>query len=114
MTRVLHQAFAVSFDYPVVFTRGVFDPANRALVETLDRRGETRIHRVVCFVDGAVATAWPGLPAQVEAYAAAHAARMELAAPPRVVPGGEQVKNEPARVEEMIRLLVGYLLLYYV
>lgn len=107
MTRVLHQAFAVSFDYPVVFTRAVFDPANRALVDTLDRRGDTRVHRVVVFVDGEVAVAWPDVSAQIERYAAAHAARFELAAPPRIVPGGERIKNDPAQVEDLIRLLVG-------
>jgi 3-dehydroquinate synthase len=106
MTRVLHQAFAVSFDYPVVFTRAAFDPANRALVDMLDRRGDTRVHRVVVMIDGDVAAAWPDLPAQIERYAAAHAARFELAAPPRIVPGGERIKNDPAQVEDLIRRLV--------
>ncbi len=107
MHRVLHQAFAVSFDYPVVFTRGAFDPANRALVDVLDRRGETRRHRVVAFLDGDLAAAWPDLPGRIERYAAAHADRIELAAPPRLVPGGERVKNDPVQVEDLIRLLVG-------
>ena len=107
MNRVLHQAFAVSFDYPVVFTRDVFDPANPALVDVFDRRGEARRHRVVAFVDGDLAAAWPDLPARITRYAAAHTDRFELAAEPRIVPGGERVKNDPAQVEDLIRLLVG-------
>ena len=106
MTRVLHQAFAVSFDYPVVFTRGAFAPDNAALADAVDRRGEARVHRVAAFVDADVAAAWPDLVAAIGRYAAAHADRLALAAPPRVVSGGERVKNEPAQVEAMIRELV--------
>ena len=39
---VYHQSFVVSFDYPVVFTRDLFDPENRAFVDAANRLSEPR------------------------------------------------------------------------
>jgi 3-dehydroquinate synthase len=45
-------------------------------------------------VDHHVATAHPTLPAEIDAYFAAHSDALTLVAPPVVVPGGEAVKND--------------------
>lgn len=86
------QRVPLVLEYPVAFTRGVFDPANPTLADTLGRR-EDRRQRVVAIVDGGVAAAWPALIADIEAYAAAHNARIELLAPPWTIPGGEAAKT---------------------
>ena len=51
-TDQIHQCLTASYDYPVIFTQGVFDDGNDALAAALTRRGETRPHRVLAFVDG--------------------------------------------------------------
>jgi 3-dehydroquinate synthase len=53
---------------------------------------------VLTVVDAGVEAAFPELARTVADYAAAHAARMELAAAPLVVPGGEAAKNDPLLV----------------
>lgn len=108
MTDRLHvcrQTFSVSFDYPVVFTRNLFDPANGVLAGELARDGATAPRQAVVVVDGGVAAAHPGLEARIAAYAAAHPGRPQLAAPPRVVPGGEAAKSDMDLVREMIHLI---------
>jgi 3-dehydroquinate synthase len=94
-TMVQLQRVAVSFEYPVVFTRGLFDPANPVFAEAIGRCEPDRRHRFAVFVDSGVAAAWPGIEKAITAYAAHHGARLKAVAPPEVVPGGEEAKNKP-------------------
>lgn len=98
-TEIVRQSFSVRFEFPVVFTSGLFDPANPALVEALAAREPGKRHRCLVFVDEGPASARPGLIAGIEAYAAAHAERMELVAAPAIVAGGERIKTELAHLE---------------
>lgn len=104
--KILDQKIAVRFDYPVIFTRAVLDPANLTLVRTLDRLREKRRQRVMFFVDAGVART--AAARQIERYCAAHAQPMELVAPPRVVPGGEALKNAFGRALALIRDLLAH------
>lgn len=97
------QRFAVSFDYPVVFTRGCFDPDNLTLVHVLGRLEPDKCHRVLFFIDDGLTQALPGLVASIHAYAAAHAKQIELVCEPITVPGGESIKGELHFVERMQR-----------
>ena len=97
-----HQRIAVSFDYPVVFARNVFDPANALLAGVLNRRGEDRRHRAVVYVDSGVAEAHGGLLGRIKDYFHAHREGMELSAPPQVVPGGEAAKTDWAIVRDVM------------
>jgi 3-dehydroquinate synthase len=99
------QRFAVTFEYPVHFTEGLFDPDNPVLADVLGRLEPDRRHRCIVFVDDGLLGHRPGLPAGIAAYAARHAARMELVAAPQPVPGGEAIKNELFHVEQMQRVL---------
>ena len=87
------QSFSVSFEYPVHFTREVFAADNQLLADVLGRLGEGRRHRAAVFVDSGVAEAHAGLVEQIKEYCHAHRRRMELAAPPQIVLGGEQCKT---------------------
>ena len=98
-TTVAWQRFAVPYDYPVAFTRGLLDPANPLLAETLALREPERRHRCLVFVDAGVAGAAPDMPGALRRYAEAHAARMELVADPVIVPGGETIKTELTHIE---------------
>ncbi len=102
------QQITVSYDYPVYFTTDVFAAGNRALRDAVARREPARRHRLLVFLERAVADAWPGLGASVEAYVARHRDRLALAALPVVVEGGEAAKNDPgsvARLHERLEAL---------
>src|SRR5438552_2555298 len=90
-----HQRLTVSYEYPVYFGTGVFSPDNPALLDVLSRSEPGRRHRVAFVVEEKVAELWPSLAADIEAYAGRHAARIAIAAPPLVVPGTEDCKNDP-------------------
>lgn len=104
--RIISQQITVQWDFPVVFTQGVFEPGNPVLVDTLNRLRETRRHRAMVFVDSFVAQANPQLLEQICAYFAAHPQEIELAAPPKIVTGGEAAKNDFGLVDGFMRLLL--------
>lgn len=93
-----HQLISVPFDYPVYFTRGLFDRRNPLLVDTLDRLAENRVHQAAVFLDQGLVDAHPELPDQVERFFSARADRIFLAGRPCPLPGGEACKDgwEPA------------------
>ncbi len=95
----LDQQVTVTFHYPVRFTRGVLDPENPLLREVMT--GGAGRARLLVAIDGGVASARPGLVADVDAYCAAHDDALELAAAPLVVPGGEDAKNGSSLVDEI-------------
>ena len=96
-TETYVQSFSVAYEYPVAFTRGLFDPANPLLAETLARRETGKTHRVLVYVDDNAAAACPDLIARIDAYAVTHG--IELAAAVQTVPGGEKIKTELTWIE---------------
>jgi 3-dehydroquinate synthase len=95
------QRFAVPYEFPVVFTEGLFRPDNPVLREVLCRLEPAKRHRAAFFVDDGL----PGGGAQVieaiTAYAAQHADAMALACPPVALPGGEKIKSDLHFVESI-------------
>ncbi len=100
---VYHQRIAVPFDYPVHFTRDLL--GGELLAETLDRLGEGRRHRAVVYLDEGLAAAWAGLADRVKEYFHARRERLDLAGPPQVLPGGENVKNGWKVVRDVMTML---------
>ena len=97
--------FSVPFEFPLHFTRGVFDRQN-ALLETIVSRHEpARRHRLLVVIDDRVAAATPDLHDRVLGYAAAHSASIDLALPPVIVPGGEAVKNDIAHALSLLKVI---------
>jgi len=90
---VYHQRIDVPFDYPVHFTHGLLDEGNDLLADVLARRGERRRHRAIVYVDEGLAAVQNDLIARVKEYFHARPRRLELAAPPQTVPGGEGAKH---------------------
>jgi 3-dehydroquinate synthase len=101
---ILRQKIAVPFEYPVVFTRELWAPTNLSLVDVLSEREPQRRHRALVVLDQGFAEAHPEVTAQITGYFEAHAARLELAAPPLTVLGGEGVKNDPGIIDGLHRL----------
>jgi 3-dehydroquinate synthase len=102
-THVHLQSFAVRYDYPVYFTRDVFDSANLCLRSALTRLESGKRHRVAVFVDEGVTLACPDLLKRIVGYAQRHADALTIAGDVVVVPGGEAVKNQHDCVEHMLR-----------
>ena len=94
------QRFAVPYEFPVVFTRGLFRPENRTLVDTIARLEQDRRHRCLVFLDSGIGVT-PSLDKQIEAYAAQHSRQIELVTLPHALPGGEKIKNDLAFVEQI-------------
>ena len=104
-TTALLQAFSVAYEFPVVFTSGLFQPENRVLVETVSRLEPDRRHRCLFFVDDGLLAARPALREEIRAYAERHGDRIDLVADPVAVPGGEKIKIDLHFVEGMQRQL---------
>lgn len=100
------QRFAVTFEYPVHFTRGLLDPGNPVLARTLARLEPERRHRCIAFVDDGLLGPLPDLIERITAYADAHAGQIELVAKPIRIPGGERVKMDLHFIEDMQRRVI--------
>lgn len=100
-SEVVWQHFTVSYDYPVAFTRGVFKADNPLLAETVARKEPGKRHRCLVVIDEGLFSGGIGLERSVTDYFRAHAAQMELVAPPIHLPGGEIVKRDLAYVERL-------------
>jgi 3-dehydroquinate synthase len=100
------QRFTVTYEYPVVFTRGLFSPENPVFADALRRHAPGQRHKFAVFIDDGLAGTSADRQSAIEAYAAAHASSLELLARPEFVHGGEQCKNDPALVERLQRRLV--------
>ncbi len=93
MSNLITNSFSVAYRYPVVFTRGVFEPGNPALVSALsqaDRQGATPC---LALLDDGLAAADPGMGARLQAYCQAHGDVIDLRAAPILVAGGESAKD---------------------
>ena len=97
MQQEIRQEFSVRYAFPVLFTRGAFDPANPTLRDVLRRAGEKK-QRVLVAIDSNV-------PAMLRAYSAAHPSLLEWAAEPFLVRGGEICKTDPVEVAQLQELV---------
>ena len=100
------QRFQVPYEFPVYFTRGLFNRDNTVLVETLSRLEPDKRHRCLVFIDDGVLSSRPDLKSAVMAYAEANSERMDLVSPPIPVPGGERIKNELFFTEDIQQRLI--------
>ncbi len=98
----VQQTFAVPFHYPVHFDRNVFADGHPLLPAVMDRLNEGRRHRAAVYIDDGVAAAHPDLIGAINRFFHTNAGRLELAAPPQVVPGGEQAKTQWGTVREVM------------
>ncbi|MFS2014080.1 3-dehydroquinate synthase [Azospirillum sp. CT11-132] len=105
---IIRQRFAVTFDYAVAFTRDAFDPANPTLADAMGTAGADPRPRCLAFVDMGVLAGHPALPEAIAAHFAARDDLPTLVAPPRLLPGGEAVKNDPALIGQMHDAILGH------
>lgn len=101
-TDIALQSFAVRYDYPVYFTRNIFDPANSCLAQALSRLEIDKRHRLAVFIDEGVILAAPDLLTRIELYAGEHASSIDISGDIVIVPGGEAIKNQHDCVEHVL------------
>jgi 3-dehydroquinate synthase len=100
----IEQQFYVSFSYPVIFTRGLFDPENPVLRDVVCRSGRGN-NRILAVIDSEVVRANPKILELLGRYAEAHRDALEFVAPPLMVRGGEICKHEPVEVARIHALV---------
>jgi 3-dehydroquinate synthase len=97
--------FSVPFEFPLHFTRGVFDRSNSLLATIVSRLEPARRHRLLVVIDERVAATNPNLQDAILGYASAYGRTIELASPPVIVPGGEAVKNDIAHALSLMKTI---------
>jgi 3-dehydroquinate synthase len=97
--------FSVPFEFPLHFTKGVFDITNPLLADIVSRLEPARRHRILVVIDERVATANPHLQDAVLGYASAYGQRIELTGPPVIVAGGETVKNDISHTLALLKVI---------
>lgn len=96
--------FAVTYDHRVLFSDGVFDPANPSLIDVMPPGEAGRPARVLAFLDAGPA-AHGDLPKRVTDYFRANGNRVTLAGEPVVVVGGEAAKRDTGTFDHAVRAL---------
>lgn len=102
--RIIQQQFNVSYSFPVIFTRDVFNKDNPALLQILKASGKNH-NRILIVIDSGVFTSTPGLLEKIEKYADYHSNIIEFVDSPFIVRGGEICKKEPMEVEKIHGLI---------
>lgn len=102
---VLEPSFSVPFSFPVVFTRGLWQPDSQLFAELVGRLEPSRQHRLLVAIDDGLAASTPSLIPGITDYVAAHAGQLALVAPPVLVPGGEVSKNDLVHTLRLLELI---------
>jgi 3-dehydroquinate synthase len=87
------QKFHVHYEYPVYFTRDLFNEDNDLLASTIDGKNEARCHRLKIFIDSGVIEAIPEIQDRITKYVSARPDCLKIAGKIEIVPGGERSKN---------------------
>jgi 3-dehydroquinate synthase len=100
---LLMQRISVPYEYPVYFTSGLLAHDNSVLCDAISRLEPQRRHRFAVVIDDGIARVQPGIELAFQAYAARYHRFLELVDRPRIVPGGERIKNDPAALLQLQR-----------
>lgn len=104
-TTTCWQEFSVPYRFPVCFTRGVFDPKNTLLLETMSSVESAKRHRFIVFIDEGLLEAQPELAQKIEQYAKTHRRQLDLVTAPVPMVAGEKLKSELHFIEKMQKLI---------
>ena len=91
--KTITQSLSLDFNYPVFFTRDVFDWKNSALSSAVNRLETGRCHRLFFVIDENLFKALPGINSQISRYVENYHESLELVCEPLVLVGGEVVKE---------------------
>ncbi|GJM60700.1 3-dehydroquinate synthase [Persicobacter diffluens] len=91
MQPTLNQKFKINYQYPVVFSRYIFELPNQILKNTLMQLAPSAA-KVLVFLDHNVDRAHPHLRNKMQAYFEIHCPHIQLIT--QTITGGEPIKNE--------------------
>ena len=95
----IQQEVKVNFSYGVHFTKGLFKLDNPLLSEVVCATNKAK--SIVVAIDSGVLEQHPQLISQIEAYAKCYSNKLNLAASPIIIPGGEAAKNDPLLINKI-------------
>jgi 3-dehydroquinate synthase len=102
---IYSQKITVAYEYPVCFTRSVFDAKNPLLMSIMTNGEGNRCRRAMVYIDSGVADANPRILKRIEKYLRLRPDRLQLAAPPEVIVGGEAAKSGWDKVRRIMTSL---------
>jgi 3-dehydroquinate synthase len=101
----IQQRFQVSFAYNVYFTEGLFNRENPLLHDAIAQDGGAGLKKIFFVIDNHVAEAQVNLVGDIKAYVGQYPQFLQLVGEPLIVPGGEQCKNDPAFVQQILNVV---------
>ena len=102
---IVNQNFTLKYDYPVIFTEGIFELENPVFSRVVNRLEPDRRHRLFFVIDENVSRAHPRLHTQISLYAEARPQELELVCEPVEVVGGEAVKADLRHVLTLVEAM---------
>ena len=93
----------MSYTHRTRFTSDALDPANPVLLDVMPPAVPGKPAKVQFFVDAALIEADAKLIPRIKAFIAAHPGRLVMNSAIQSVPGGEDSKNAPRWLEDMLR-----------
>jgi 3-dehydroquinate synthase len=100
MMSVIERSIHLSWQLRVFFSENIFAPGNTVLKDVLT--GTTAPVRVLLVLEDSLAQAMPELEGQISHYFQVHQDALQLVRPPLFVSGGENSKNSPTIVTEIL------------
>lgn len=102
--RSLKQCVAVTFNYDIHFTKGLFELDNPLFAHVLTAEGDSP-KKVLAVIDAGLVHHQPALLDKLVAYAEFYQDAFIFVQPPAIVSGGEAVKNDPQLVEHLHHII---------
>src|SRR5699024_9041247 len=100
--KVINQQFQVNYQYPVIFSRHLFQQGNTALSDFLAQYLDKEVDKkALLILDEGMLFYYPDLQEDIKSYFKVNTNLKLL--PFIVVPGGEKVKNDPVYYEKIIK-----------
>ncbi|KJH73352.1 3-dehydroquinate synthase [Aliterella atlantica] len=101
----IRQRVAVTFDYDVLFTTGLFELDNPMLADVVAADGEPGTKRAIAVFDSGLLPHYQDLVEQITAYTNHYDDVLTLVTEPLVVPGGEAAKNDPQLLAQIHQVI---------
>lgn len=100
----LSQNIAVTFNYDVHFTRGLFELKNSLLSEVIGKN-HNLAKSIIVVVDSGLLDYHHDLIAKIQKYTNYFSHKIKLATELIIIPGGEAAKNDPSLVDKIHRII---------
>lgn len=94
----------MSYTFPVIFTRDVFNTQNPSLYNIVSESGQKQ-NRILIIIDSRVFNSTPGLPEKIDGYAKHYENTLEFVTSPFIIRGGEVCKREPVEIEKIHEMI---------